>query len=99
MSRMLSNFLFQKPVPVLWQVALWLIGSFVALKICYARPGEIVQVAMFIAGLLFLAIWYRYTQIAAWTQILNSKSVALKFIAVAGSVLLVSASVLMTPGN
>ena len=99
MSRMLSNFLFQKPVPLLWQVTLWLIGSFVALKICYARPGEIVQVAMFVAGLLVLAIWYRYTQIAVWTQFLHSESLALKFIAVAGSVLLVSASLLMTPGN
>lgn len=99
MSRMLTIFLFQKPVPFFWQLFLWLAGGLATLGICYAKPGGVAQAVMLLSGLVLLAIWFRYTRLAVWTRALNDSSLFLKIVAILGSVLLVCALVLMTPGS
>ncbi|WP_338924791.1 hypothetical protein V0M98_34795 (plasmid) [Pseudomonas silesiensis] len=99
MVHMLKICLFHKPVPLFWQVLLWLVGGLGTLGICYVKPSGAAQAVMLLSGLVLLAIWFRYTRLAVWTSALNDRSLFLKVVAVIGGVLLVSALVLMAPSN
>lgn len=99
MKQAFANFMLQRTVPLIWRVALWLLGAASALAVCYAKPrlGEIAQATMFVTGMLILAAWYHYTRVSVLTRVLNDNSLALTALAVLGSVLAAIPLTLMTP--